>query len=106
MTHKVTEWLQKASNIPSWVIVFVKIGDAVVIFVVLMLNLSRSTEVEMEVDHFSNGVSESSSNGFLNGSSTHGTEHEDCDADMGKKLSFDFQPSGQLDVLDSVISIR
>ncbi|KAK7159309.1 hypothetical protein R3I94_005594 [Phoxinus phoxinus] len=41
-----------------------------------------STEVEMEVDHFSNGVSESSSNGFLNGSSTHGTELEDCDADM------------------------
>ncbi|ROL44582.1 Ran-binding protein 9 [Anabarilius grahami] len=41
-----------------------------------------SAEVEMEVDHFSNGVSESSSNGFLNGSSTHGTELEDCDADM------------------------
>ncbi|XP_057190560.1 ran-binding protein 9 [Triplophysa rosa] len=43
---------------------------------------SVGTEVEMEVDHFSNGVSESSSNGFLNGSSTPGAELEDCDADM------------------------
>lgn len=42
-----------------------------------------SSEVEMEVDHFSNGVSESSSNGFLNGS-THGVEPEDCDAEMGE----------------------
>uniref|UniRef100_A0A672PU02 Ran-binding protein 9-like n=1 Tax=Sinocyclocheilus grahami TaxID=75366 RepID=A0A672PU02_SINGR len=39
-------------------------------------------EVEMEVDHFSNGVSESSSNGFLNGSSTHGIDLEECDGDM------------------------
>uniref|UniRef100_A0A671M314 Ran-binding protein 9 n=1 Tax=Sinocyclocheilus anshuiensis TaxID=1608454 RepID=A0A671M314_9TELE len=43
---------------------------------------SEGTEVEMEVDHFSNGVSESSSNGFLNGSSTHGIDLEECDADM------------------------
>uniref|UniRef100_A0A672PSA3 Ran-binding protein 9-like n=1 Tax=Sinocyclocheilus grahami TaxID=75366 RepID=A0A672PSA3_SINGR len=39
-------------------------------------------KVEMEVDHFSNGVSESSSNGFLNGSSTHGIDLEECDGDM------------------------
>lgn len=37
----------------------------------------------MEVDHFANGVAESSSNGFLNGSSKHATEPDDCDADMG-----------------------
>lgn len=36
----------------------------------------------MEVDHFTNGVTESSSNGFLNGSSKHTTEPDDCDADM------------------------
>uniref|UniRef100_A0AAR2JMU8 RAN binding protein 9 n=1 Tax=Pygocentrus nattereri TaxID=42514 RepID=A0AAR2JMU8_PYGNA len=36
-----------------------------------------SNDVEMEVDHISNGVSESSSNGFLNGSSTHGADLED-----------------------------
>ncbi|XP_052404129.1 ran-binding protein 9-like [Carassius gibelio] len=41
-----------------------------------------SAEVEMEVDHFSNGLSESSSNGFLNGSSTHGIDLEECDGDM------------------------
>lgn len=49
-----------------------------------MLTVSCSAEVEMEVDHFSNGVSESSSNGFLNGSSTHGIDLEECDADMGE----------------------
>ncbi|XP_059357705.1 ran-binding protein 9-like [Carassius carassius] len=43
---------------------------------------SVSAEVEMEVDHFSNGLSESSSNGFLNGSSTHGIDLEECDGDM------------------------
>lgn len=37
----------------------------------------------MEVDHFTNGVTELSSNGFLNGTSKHATEPEDCDADMG-----------------------
>lgn len=37
----------------------------------------------MEVDHFTNGVTESSSNGFLNGTSKHATEPDDCDADMG-----------------------
>lgn len=37
----------------------------------------------MEVDHFTNGVTESSSNGFLNGSSKHAAEPEDCEADMG-----------------------
>lgn len=37
----------------------------------------------MEVDHFTNGVTESSSNGFLNGSSKHTAEPDDCDADMG-----------------------
>ncbi|XP_074506115.1 ran-binding protein 9 isoform X2 [Sebastes fasciatus] len=51
------------------------------------LNGSRSqqpitSDVDMEVDHFTNGVTESSSNGFLNGSSKHATEPDDCDADM------------------------
>uniref|UniRef100_A0A8P4GD83 RAN binding protein 9 n=1 Tax=Dicentrarchus labrax TaxID=13489 RepID=A0A8P4GD83_DICLA len=48
------------------------------------LNGSRSqhSDVDMEVDHFTNGVTESSSNGFLNGSSKHTTEPDDCDADM------------------------
>ena len=44
---------------------------------------SLSSDVDMEVDHFTNGVTESSSNGFLNGSSKHTTEPDDCDADMG-----------------------
>uniref|UniRef100_A0A3Q3GI93 RAN binding protein 9 n=1 Tax=Labrus bergylta TaxID=56723 RepID=A0A3Q3GI93_9LABR len=54
----------------------------------ISLNGSRSqqpitsSDVDMEVDHFTNGVTESSSNGFLNGSSKHATEPEDCDADM------------------------
>lgn len=42
------------------------------------------SDVDMEVDHFTNGVTESSSNGFLNGSSKHAAEPEDCDADMGE----------------------
>lgn len=42
-----------------------------------------SNDVDMEVDHFTNGVTELSSNGFLNGTSKHATEPEDCDADMG-----------------------
>uniref|UniRef100_A0A667YL90 RAN binding protein 9 n=1 Tax=Myripristis murdjan TaxID=586833 RepID=A0A667YL90_9TELE len=42
-----------------------------------------SNDVDMEVDHFTNGVTESSSNGFLNGSSKHTAEPDDCDADMG-----------------------
>uniref|UniRef100_A0A667YTS0 RAN binding protein 9 n=1 Tax=Myripristis murdjan TaxID=586833 RepID=A0A667YTS0_9TELE len=33
-----------------------------------------SNDVDMEVDHFTNGVTESSSNGFLNGSSKHTVE--------------------------------
>lgn len=45
--------------------------------------LSLSNDMDMEVDHFTNGVTESSSNGFLNGSSKHTTEPDDCDADMG-----------------------
>uniref|UniRef100_A0AAX7TEH9 RAN binding protein 9 n=1 Tax=Astatotilapia calliptera TaxID=8154 RepID=A0AAX7TEH9_ASTCA len=54
----------------------------------ISLNGSRSqqpitsNDVDMEVDHFTNGVTESSSNGFLNGTSKHTTEPDDCDADM------------------------
>ncbi|KAM4605556.1 ran-binding protein 9 [Polymixia lowei] len=44
--------------------------------------LINSNDVDMEVDHVTNGVSESSSNGFLNGSSKHPAEPDDCDADM------------------------
>lgn len=50
---------------------------------VLFFTASLSSDVDMEVDHFTNGVTESSSNGFLNGSSKHTTEPDDCDADMG-----------------------
>lgn len=45
---------------------------------------SCSNDIDMEVDHFTNGVTESSSNGFLNGSSKHTAEPDDCDADMGE----------------------
>ncbi|XP_060940007.1 ran-binding protein 9 [Limanda limanda] len=54
----------------------------------ISLNGSRSqppitsNDIDMEVDHFTNGVTESSSNGFLNGSSKHTAEPDDCDADM------------------------
>ncbi|XP_038142074.1 ran-binding protein 9 [Cyprinodon tularosa] len=41
-----------------------------------------SNDVDMEVDHFPNGVTESSSNGFLNGTSKHAAEPDDCDAVM------------------------
>ncbi|XP_063741614.1 LOW QUALITY PROTEIN: ran-binding protein 9 [Eleginops maclovinus] len=41
-----------------------------------------SSDVDMEVDHVTNGVTESSSNGFLNGSSKHVTEPDECEADM------------------------
>ncbi|KAL3988992.1 hypothetical protein ACER0C_013310 [Sarotherodon galilaeus] len=44
--------------------------------------LTQHNDVDMEVDHFTNGVTESSSNGFLNGTSKHTTEPDDCDADM------------------------
>uniref|UniRef100_A0A8B9GS19 RAN binding protein 9 n=1 Tax=Astyanax mexicanus TaxID=7994 RepID=A0A8B9GS19_ASTMX len=50
----------------------------------LRMTLKFHNDMDMEVDHISNGVSESSSNGFLNGSSTHGADLEDCDAEMGK----------------------
>uniref|UniRef100_A0A674N827 RAN binding protein 9 n=1 Tax=Takifugu rubripes TaxID=31033 RepID=A0A674N827_TAKRU len=56
----------------------------------LSLNGSRSqqtissSDVDMEVDHFTNGVTESSSNGFLNGSSKHATEPEDCEVESAQ----------------------
>lgn len=42
-----------------------------------------SNDVDMETEHYSNGVGETSSNGFLNGSSKHDHEMEDCDTEMG-----------------------
>lgn len=42
----------------------------------------------METDHYSNGVAETSSNGFLNGSSKHDHEMEECDTEMGLQLLF------------------
>uniref|UniRef100_A0A8C4XC27 RAN binding protein 9 n=1 Tax=Erpetoichthys calabaricus TaxID=27687 RepID=A0A8C4XC27_ERPCA len=45
-------------------------------------NSYTSNDVDMEMDHYSNGVSESSSNGFLNGSSKHDHEMEECEAEM------------------------
>lgn len=46
------------------------------------LNNFTSNDVDMETDHYSNGVGETSSNGFLNGSSKHDHEMEDCDTEM------------------------
>ncbi|KAM6954043.1 ran-binding protein 9 [Aplochiton taeniatus] len=45
---------------------------------------NTSTDVDMEVDHFSNGITESSSssNGFLNGSSKHSPQTEEWEAAM------------------------
>ncbi|XP_041103961.1 ran-binding protein 9-like isoform X1 [Polyodon spathula] len=43
---------------------------------------SSSNDVDMETDRCSNGVSELSSNGFLNGSSKHDHEMEECEAEM------------------------
>ncbi|XP_058493316.1 ran-binding protein 9 isoform X2 [Solea solea] len=43
---------------------------------------SLSSDVDMEVDHFTNGLTQTSTNGFLNGSSKHTAEPDDCDADM------------------------
>ncbi|XP_067146995.1 ran-binding protein 9 [Apteryx mantelli] len=46
------------------------------------VNSYPSNDVDMETDHYSNGVAETSSNGFLNGSSKHDHEMEDCDTEM------------------------
>ncbi|KAF4013727.1 hypothetical protein G4228_004691 [Cervus hanglu yarkandensis] len=46
------------------------------------LSSFTSNDVDMETDHYSNGVGETSSNGFLNGSSKHDHEMEDCDTEM------------------------
>lgn len=46
-------------------------------------NFLHSNDVDMETDHYSNGVAETSSNGFLNGSSKHDHEMEECDTEMG-----------------------
>ncbi|XP_024103886.2 ran-binding protein 9 isoform X1 [Pongo abelii] len=46
------------------------------------VNNFTSNDVDMETDHYSNGVGETSSNGFLNGSSKHDHEMEDCDTEM------------------------
>ncbi|KAG7524255.1 ran-binding protein 9 [Solea senegalensis] len=43
---------------------------------------SLSSDVDMEVDHFTNGLTQTSTNGFLNGSSKHTAEPDDCEADM------------------------
>ncbi|KAJ7401792.1 Ran-binding protein 9 [Pitangus sulphuratus] len=47
------------------------------------VNSYSSNDVDMETDHYSNGVAETSSNGFLNGSSKHDHEMEECDTEMG-----------------------
>ncbi|XP_072008725.1 ran-binding protein 9 isoform X2 [Engystomops pustulosus] len=41
-----------------------------------------SNDVEMETDHYSNGFAAASSNGFLNGSTKHDNELEECDTEM------------------------
>uniref|UniRef100_A0A8C8R4W8 RAN binding protein 9 n=1 Tax=Pelusios castaneus TaxID=367368 RepID=A0A8C8R4W8_9SAUR len=46
------------------------------------VNSYTSSDVDMETDHYSNGVAETSSNGFLNGSSKHDHEMEECDTEM------------------------
>uniref|UniRef100_A0A8C3HUI0 RAN binding protein 9 n=1 Tax=Chrysemys picta bellii TaxID=8478 RepID=A0A8C3HUI0_CHRPI len=51
--------------------------------VICFFLLFLSSDVDMETDHYSNGVAETSSNGFLNGSSKHDHEMEECDTEMG-----------------------
>ncbi|XP_048363881.1 ran-binding protein 9 [Sphaerodactylus townsendi] len=46
------------------------------------INNYSSNDVDMETDHYSNGITETSSNGFLNGSSKHDHEMEECDTEM------------------------
>uniref|UniRef100_A0A6J0U0M1 Ran-binding protein 9 n=1 Tax=Pogona vitticeps TaxID=103695 RepID=A0A6J0U0M1_9SAUR len=46
------------------------------------VNSYSNNDVDMETDHYSNGVGETSSNGFLNGSSKHDHEMEECDTQM------------------------
>ncbi|MEE6464919.1 hypothetical protein FKM82_006404 [Ascaphus truei] len=46
------------------------------------MNNYTSNDVDMEADHYSNGIAETSSNGFLNGSSKHDHGLEECDAGM------------------------
>lgn len=58
------------------------------IFLKLGLFFVFSNDVDMETDHYSNGVGETSSNGFLNGSSKHDHEMEDCDTEMGLQWYF------------------
>lgn len=45
----------------------------------------------METDHYSNGFAASSSNGFLNGSTKHDNELEECDTEMGLLLYIFFK---------------
>ncbi|XP_078544114.1 ran-binding protein 9 isoform X1 [Lissotriton helveticus] len=45
-------------------------------------NSFTSSDVDMETDHYSNGVAEPTSHGFLNGSSKHDHEMEECDTEM------------------------
>ncbi|CAI5779937.1 Ran-binding protein 9 [Podarcis lilfordi] len=52
------------------------------------VNSYSSNDVDMETDHYSNGVAETSSNGFLNGSSKHDHEMEECDTEMGLQQNF------------------
>ncbi|CAJ0939842.1 unnamed protein product [Ranitomeya imitator] len=46
------------------------------------INNYTSNDVEMETDHYSNGFAAASSNGFLNGSTKHDNELEECDTEM------------------------
>lgn len=57
------------------------------------LLINSSSETDMEVDHFSNGLTDSFSNGFLNGISKHGPEPADCNTDMEVEST---QPKRQL----------
>uniref|UniRef100_A0A8C3MBX8 RAN binding protein 9 n=1 Tax=Geospiza parvula TaxID=87175 RepID=A0A8C3MBX8_GEOPR len=45
-----------------------------------------SNDVDMETDHYSNGVAETSSNGFLNGSSKHDHEMEEYSSQLRRQL--------------------
>uniref|UniRef100_A0A663F938 RAN binding protein 9 n=1 Tax=Aquila chrysaetos chrysaetos TaxID=223781 RepID=A0A663F938_AQUCH len=49
-------------------------------------HFSGNNDVDMETDHYSNGVAETSSNGFLNGSSKHDHEMEEYSSQLRRQL--------------------
>lgn len=82
--------LQSQSTSRLWVVIYFKLSYEDVISKIRFVRffLISSNDVDMETEHYSNGVGETSSNGFLNGSSKHDHEMEDCDTEMGLQWYF------------------